>query len=310
MEPTGEGVQQRYSDALASFVAKVRQDAQVLAAILFGSLSYDEVWVKSDIDLWLIGKEEKREVKDYCLVEEGVNIHAVLFPRGEFKKQLEGSLQSSFFHSAFARSTLLFSSDETIEQYYQDARRLGTKDKEIQLLRAATFVLPPLAKAEKWFYVKRDLEYSFLWIMCLLNGLATIEVLMNDEVTGREVIQQALKFNPGFFSQVYTDLIHGPKDAAHIYNALQLVDGYLNERLPLLFRPILEFLAEEGEIRSTTELNEHFHKRAQTGSLAFAYEWLSDRGIIQKVSTPLRLTEKSRIAVEEAAYYYDGGSEG
>jgi hypothetical protein len=37
-----------------------------------------------------------------------------------------------------------------------------------------------------------------------------------------------------------------------------------------------------------------------------AYEWLADQEIIQKLSTPVRLTEKSRVDVEEAAYYYEG----
>ena len=46
-------------------------------------------------------------------------------------------------------------------------------------------------------------------------------------------------------------------------------------------------------------------KKAQVETLGIAYEWLADKGVIQKVSTPLRLTEKSRATVEEAAYYYD-----
>ncbi len=44
----------------------------------------------------------------------------------------------------------------------------------------------------------------------------------------------------------------------------------------------------------------------QTDSLALAYEWLADKNILAKVSAPLRLTEKSRVTVDEAAYYYDG----
>jgi hypothetical protein len=43
--------------------------------------------------------------------------------------------------------------------------------------------------------------------------------------------------------------------------------------------------------------------------LSNVYEWLADKGIIQKVPSPLRLTQKSQVVVDEAAYYYDG-SEG
>ena len=42
--PASAEVQQRYQDALDLFTEKVQRDDHILAAILFGSLSYDEVW--------------------------------------------------------------------------------------------------------------------------------------------------------------------------------------------------------------------------------------------------------------------------
>jgi predicted nucleotidyltransferase len=55
---TREAVQKRYEAAVDVFVERVRQDTHILAAILFGSLSYDEVWEQSDIDMWLIARDE------------------------------------------------------------------------------------------------------------------------------------------------------------------------------------------------------------------------------------------------------------
>jgi uncharacterized protein len=300
-------VQQRYEEALASFVEKVRQDRYIIAAILCGSLAYDQVWEKSDIDIMLIGKEEKKPVQDFYLVENGINIHALLFPRSKFKGNLEGALQGSFFHSFFSKSTLLFSTDETIQEYYENIHHVGARDREIQLLRAASWVLPTLAKAEKWFYVKKDLAYSALYILSMVDRLATIEVLLNSEVASREVVQQALKHNPEFFNVIYSDFIQGPKDEHTVGRVLQRINAYLDDKLFLLFKPILEFLSDVGGVRSTTELDDHFKNKVQTETLASAYEWLADKEIIQKVSMPLRLTEKSQVTVDEAAYYYDGG---
>jgi hypothetical protein len=141
----------------------------------------------------------------------------------------------------------------------------------------------------------------------MIDALATIEVLMHGEVTEREVILQALNYNPSFFHTVYTDLIHHKKTEQTLQNVLQTINHYLDDKIGVLFQPILDFLTEAGGIRSTTELDEYFKKKAQIGSLAMTYEWLADKDIIQKVSSPLRLTPKSRITVEEAAYYYDGG---
>jgi hypothetical protein len=299
-------VKERFVEALESFVDKVQQDPYVLAALLFGSLAYDQVWEKSDIDLILIGKDERKPERSYALVENGINIHVLMFSRSKFKGMLEGSLQSSFFHSSFSRSTLLFTKDESLRDYYENVKRVGSRDREMQLLRAASAALYCLPKAEKWFTVKHDLDYAFLWILYTVDNLATIETLTHGEVTGREVIQQALVHNPTFFHAVYTDLIRGEKDAAALGRALAAINGYLDDRIDLLFRPVLDYLAESGGIRSATELDTYFRKHAQT-SLSQVYEWLADRGIIRKVSAPLRLTEKSRVTVDEAAYYYDGG---
>jgi predicted nucleotidyltransferase len=296
-----------YNEALESLVSKLKQDRYILAALLYGSLSHDQVWAKSDIDLLLIGREEKRPGKEFYLVENGINVHALLVPRGKFKAMIEGQLQSSFGHSSFSKSTLLFSHDETIRSWYENVQRVGERDKELQLLKAATGVIATLAKAEKWFYVKNDLDYSCLWILYCVNYLAMMETLQHNEVVAREVIHQALRHNPEFFHAVYTELLHGKKDAPAIEAALRRISGYLDAQLYTVFRPILQFLSEEGGIRSTTDLDAYFGPKVQSASLGMAYEWLADQGVIRKVSSPVLLTEKSRVFMDEAAYYYDGG---
>ena len=82
-------------------------------------------------------------------------------------------------------------------------------------------------------------------------------------------------------------------------------NAYLDERAEALFAPIIEYLKEEGEIRSNTEIEEYFRQAVRGANLTMAYEWLAQRGLIEQVSTPLRLTPKSRVTVEEAAFYYD-----
>lgn len=293
-----------FNEALESFISKVKQDRYIIAAILFGSLSHDTVWRKSDIDLMLVGREEK-PIKSFALVENGVNIHATLIPRSKFKQAVEGSLQGAFMHSAFSLSTLLFTTDDTIREYYLNVQTIGSRDRQMRLMTAGSTTLYTLAKAEKWLYTRKDVAYSFLWIMYTIQNLATIEVLLNNEVTRREVIQQAVKINPTFFNQVYYDLIHQQKDETTIQKALDLINAYIDEKIVLLFGPILEFLSDAGGVRTTTEIDSYFKKQAQIESLGNVYEWLADKGIFQKVPSPVRLTVKSQIEVDEAAYYYD-----
>ena len=299
-------VEKRYHDALDSLVTKVQKDRNIIAAILCGSMSYDQVWDKSDIDLLLVQREGKGEPRGYTLAENDVNIHAELVPRGQLRQWQEAALQGSFEHSFFSRSTLLFCSDESVKTWYQNANlhNIGERDKALQLLIVTTGLLPTLKYAEKQFYVNRDLNYSFLSILRTVESLARIEVILNDEVPSREVIQPALEYNPEFFRIAYSDLINCEKNEAIIQNALDAINAYLDEKM-FIFQPILDFLAEADGPRSTTELNSYFQRKIGETRLDAAYEWLARKGIIQQVSTPIKLTMKSQVEMEEAAYYYD-----
>gem|GEM_PF-5935804 len=55
-----EVIRKRFAKALDTLVERIKQDRSVLAAVLCGSLSYDTVWDRSNIDLALVTIDDKR----------------------------------------------------------------------------------------------------------------------------------------------------------------------------------------------------------------------------------------------------------
>jgi uncharacterized protein len=303
---TGATVHRKFADALEGLVAEVRNDRAVLAAILGGSLSHDKVWDKSDIDLVLVTVDEKRGAADedsVAICADGVNVHAMLMTRAEFRQVVEGSLHNSFLHSFLAKGRLLYSHDPTIADLFGTLRDIGNRDTRLQLLRAATGALPPIYKAHKWFVTRRDLDYTALWILYAATSLARMEVIRAGLIADREVIPQALGINPAFFKTIYTDLLNSRKSQGQVRKALDAVDGYMEERVSL-FDPVIECLREAGEPRSASELEHHFRRNFDVGGVTTACEYLADRGRIGRASRPVRLTRKSSIQVQELAFFY------
>src|SRR5437773_5546254 len=108
-----ESIQRKFTQALDALVEQVKRDRSVLAAILCGSLSHDTVWTKSDIDLVLVTIDDKKTGNaDLALYADGINVHAFLMPRTEFRKSVEGSIRNSFGHSFLAKGRLLYTHDE------------------------------------------------------------------------------------------------------------------------------------------------------------------------------------------------------
>jgi predicted nucleotidyltransferase len=301
-------VQRKFTEALDALVEQVKADRSVLAAVLCGSLAHDTVWAKSDIDLVLVTIDDKKvDRADLALYADGVNVHAFLLPRADFRKMVEGSVRTSFMHSFLAKGRLLYTHDRTIADLCARLGEIGERDRQVQLLRAATSALPPIDKAHKFFVTRGDLDYTALWVLAAATPLAQVEVIGAGLLPDREVIPQALKLNPAFFKTVYADLLNAKKTRKSVQAALDAIDRSVAERATTLFAPVIDHLRDVGEVRSCGEIEDHFRRNFDVCGVTTACEYLADRGLIGKASTPVQLTKKSNVHVQELAFFHAGG---
>ncbi len=303
-KPGIKALERQFSDALNALVEQIREDRSILAAILCGSLSHDTVWAKSDIDLVLVTIDDRKvEESDRALYADGVNVHAVLMPRAQFRKTAEGSVRNSFFHSFLAMGRLLYTHDDTIADLCAALSTMGDRDRQVALLNAATTVLPSLYKAHKFLRTRDDLEYTAVWILNAATALARVEVIGAGLLADREVLPQAATLNPEFFRTVYSDLLNEKKTRQRIDAALAAADAYLAERAATLFAPVIAHLKDVGETRSASEIENHFERNVGVKGVMTACEYLADQGLIGKASTSVRLTKRSTVDVQELAFY-------
>jgi hypothetical protein len=307
-----ERIEDKFRQALEALVEQVQEDRSILAAILCGSLSHDKVWAKSDIDLVLVTIDDKKiAAGDLALYADGLNVHAVLIPRAEFRKIAEGSIRNSFMHALLTKGRLLFTHDETIADLCARMSQIGDRDTQIQLLRAATHAMGPIYKAHKWLLTRGDLEYTALWILYAATPLAQIEIVGRKLIADREVIPQAMKLNPALFKTIYAELLNAKKTRKNVTEALEAVDRYLAERAKSLFALVIDHLREVREVRSCTELEDHFRRNFDVSGVTMACEYLADQRLIGKASVPVQLTRKSTIEVQELAFFHlEGQSDG
>jgi predicted nucleotidyltransferase len=302
--PAGS-IQQKFNQALDALIEQVKCDRSVLAAILCGSLSHDTVWEKSDVDLVLVTIDDRKvDAADVALYADGVNVHALLMPRTEFRKTVEGTVRNSFFHSLLTKGRLLYTHDETISALFAGLSAIGERDTQLQLLRSATGALPAIYKARKWLLTRRDLDYTALWILYAATPLARVEVIAARELADREVIQHAMRLNPTFFKTIYTDLLNTKKTQKTVQAALDAVDDYLARRATSLFAPVIRYLREVGDVRSCSEIEAHFQKTFGFDGVTTACEYLADQALIGKAGAPVHLTKKSNVEMQELAFFH------
>ena len=295
---------EHFRRALDGLVGHLRQDRAILATLLCGSLAHDTVWAKSDIDLVLITIDDKLVAAETrALDANGVNVHANLMPRAQFKRFADGAMTHSFTHSLLAKGQLLYSHDESIAPLLDRMRILGARDTQLLMLGAATEALSCLYKAHKWLVTRGDLEYTALWILAAASPLARIEVMAHGLLADREVLPNALKLNPELFGCLYVGMLSGAKTRDTVGAALSCADAYVAARTPVFSAPIISWLEAAGEARSCTEIDAHFARSLGVGHVSSTCEYLADQGIIGRASVTARLTKKSTADVQELAFY-------
>ena len=299
-----------FNAALDTLVPQLKSDRSILAALLGGSLSHDRVWEKSDIDLLLVTVDDKLAGPSYISLNAGgVNVHALLMQRAEFRKLAEGAVHQSFMHSFLAKSRVLFTHDEGINDLCARLQKIGERDTALALLRAGINVLPCLYKARKFLLTRGDLDYTALWILYAATPLAQVEVISARRLVDREVIPQALTLNAEVFKTIYTDLLNTKKTRKSVAAALAVADAYMATRARRLFAPVLDYLRDTGEIRSASDIEDHFSRRFGIAGVTTACEYLSDQGWLAKASSPVRATKRSSESLPELAFFLPTGLE-
>ena len=199
----------------------------------------------------------RRSDKDgLSLYADGINVHAFLMPRAEFRKTVEGAIRNSFSHSLLAKGRLLYTHDETIAALCEQLRAIGERDTAAAapLRRPATPCLPSTRRTSGSSRAATSTTPRCGFSTPPLRW-RTIEVLERRACSPTaKSLPQALKLNPAFFKIVYTDLLNAKKTRKAVQAALAPSMTTWPQRAPVIFGPVLEHLREVGEARSATEI--------------------------------------------------------
>ncbi len=305
----------RFQEALDQFVERLADDRYVLAVVLVGSLSEETVWEREGLGLWIIeadgvSKRLRSDGKDErifrILVEEGINVYAEVIPRSRFKQMVEGSSRTAFSCNFFAHRQLIHSTDPSIDQWFETAKTVATKDKEKELLTFTTWTIHAHRHAKRRLEIKEDLDLAREEVLEAAHSVAHTEIIRAGEVWEREVIYRAIDLKPELFQTIYLDVLSKRKSKKVLALALDAVGDYVDQHYQEHLKPLLMFLKSQNRVVGLSEISDHFaFSQLYPWHLVSACDWLDEKGHLEKLSSPFTLTKRSNDDVEEPAYFMD-----
>lgn len=292
-------IAQRFQEALDSFIETIKTDPNIIAVILAGSLAYDKVWHKSDMDLTVLIREQRIETKSYCVSEDNLVLNVNLEVYSDFKRSLERGRAGEGMHSMYARAKVVYTADESLYAFLDGIREMGESDIAYTFFNYASWLIGSMEKVEKWLVVRKDVRYAQLYLTRCASTLADMYLIERGIPNNRESILRVMEMDPDFMYPFYVRPLEGAMTEQEVTDALRLMRTYLEQHLDLLSIPALSVL-EDGELKTVTTLVRRLGMHSH--GIYHIFDFLCEMGLVEKVSETIRLTPKSRKAVEEAAF--------
>jgi len=306
---------QLFQNALNEFKTRLLEDRYILAAVQIASFMEETIWCHDSIGLWIIEEDGvshrlksdgKNERIFRTFVENGINIHCEIIPRSRFRLMVEGNSRTAFSCNFFSKRELIFSKDPSIEKWFSEANQLATSDQEKELLVVMTWVICCYRHALRRLQIKNDLPLTTQDVLDLAHSIAHLEIVRGGEIYEKEAIYKAIDTEPELFQTIYLDVLSKRKSKKLLQTALDTVAEYMQQNALNDLRPVIRYLKKQNRIVPLSELAEHFaHSQLYPWHIETALLWLEENGMVDKLSSPFGITKKSRVEIEEPAWFLE-----
>ncbi|MHA1950432.1 MAG: hypothetical protein ACXAAO_01040 [Candidatus Thorarchaeota archaeon] len=292
-------VRKQFDEALSSFVRRAKLDKRVLAIIGYGSMAYDKITERSNINAYVIVDEGLE--RSARLIERGVPIDVQIFSKNSFMRRIHRPRGTGMMQ-VLTYSKLLFSRDCSFTEFYENLSfKVGKRDRGYLQIMYFGAVRYDFEKAEKYLYIKENLEHSFHSLLHGMSELGYLLCYLNDVWPPREVILKGRELLPDLFPKLFDEVIDTEVTSESIERSLRLAYEFLDSIDVEVHKPILDFISENGGSATQDDLVSHFGPR---GLRFIEIEHLHRRRILRRTVSPFKLTKKGAVEYDEPLYHF------
>lgn len=240
-------------NAFQSIVSTLKKNKKVLAVFTFGSIVSGDVWEESDIDLFVVYKDEYSKVRDVYSESLGVPVHTKLLNKESFLKLYKKERDRGFVRNLLTSSKLVYCKDEDISNIYNKARYSirNTEDEKWNLVYLG-MLLKDLGICRKYLQNGGNVT-SYEVLIRALDSYSKLLMNLNGYTVTKDSLTMAVNLN-NEFREIVTDLFNSEVSKEKITSTISYINSFLDENIMIVSRALLNFLQEKGEFVSSYEI--------------------------------------------------------
>jgi len=291
----------QYQKAFNSVVDRIKIDESVLSVMVFGSMVTGDLWEESDIDLFVIVKENFEKIRDIYTQEKDVPVHIKLIGKEKFIQIYFDNLKGGYIHRIFSSSRLVFSKDMDITVRFDGGRFFPDVDRERWGMHFLGKLLKDMGVCKKYLW-SNGIYTSYTTAIRCIEKYSRLFVNSSGYMISKDVLSMAMNLNEDF--KLCVDKLFFEK--SNIEQTIQETMAFLEESINSSIKSncslLLNYMREQDKFLSAEEIMEKDLFVDFDIDMEELLNKLWERDIIKKQSRDFKL-DKDKILFKQNVYF-------
>ena len=291
----------KHESALQSLIDEIKQDKNVICIMHDENLQDGLIDENAVIGIFVVVKDDTYDSAHNTCIHDDIIFEVVIWGRLQMMQDLSRQLGDVLRYSGFSHMEVVFSRDDQFVRQFNDIRTMRAQTFAAYMMESAANILNRSSKIKKHLALQKDTTYAQFQFIQISEYLARMEHLRRQLPIPDDVVIAAMKLNPTLMEYFNTQAMLAGWDTPKCIQALACLDAYLTEHIEALSSILQLCKKYKKEIITLEDMYPNFH--IPGWSMYPLLKFLSDKGLLTLVTTPVKLTRKSKVELETIAFF-------
>ncbi|SFD11358.1 nucleotidyltransferase domain-containing protein [Clostridium uliginosum] len=288
-----------YQKSSQKLINTLKTNKKVLAIFAFGSIVNGDLWEESDIDLFVLYKDNFEEIRDVYSEILGIDVHIRILNKNSFLALYKSDGKKGFARNLLLSSKIVFSRDEEVTATFNKARY--SLDKHIGKWNLVYIgeLIKDLGVTKKYLQ-NNSIFTSYEVLIRALDSFSKLYLNLNGYTVSKDSVKMAMNLN-NKFNEIINSLFHDNICKENIQCTLDYIDNFLNINIGIATKVLLEFLYEKKLFLSSYEIENNENFKEFNIKIEDILKELLKRDLVTKDVRSLK-TEDNILLINENVY--------
>lgn len=242
-----------YQKAYKEITESLKKNTNIYAIFVFGSMVSGDLWEGSDIDLFVIYKDDFDHIRDVYTEIVNIPIHIRFLSKDKFISDYKKPGKREKIKASLISSKMIYCIDNEIKDLYEKIIYVIEEDKgRLNLVYLGNF-LKQVGVCKKYLNNGNKLTTHEL-LLKSLNSFSMLYLSINGYTVSKDSLSMACNLNDNLSLKVNKFLKE--ENNENIIDILNYMEKYLENNLEKAAKEIIDFLQNENKSLSSFEIKQ------------------------------------------------------